>query len=174
MACGLPVIITGVGPALDYASDKTAYLVAFWLGADDEVVPADRVKLLTLLAGLNRLSTGGMASGVLPVTPPLTRPAGDLSPGRGENQRPEPQAASALRAGSALVSRPHPRNDRRFSMPAIPPREPEDVPAAYVVRCACVPSPDGKKGAAVVDHVRLFPIRPGVRWAYDSSRNAAE
>ena len=27
-------------------------------------------------------------------------------------------------------------------------------------------SPDGKKGATVVDHIRLFPIRPGVRWAY--------
>ena len=27
MACGLPVIITGAGPALDYASDKTAYLI---------------------------------------------------------------------------------------------------------------------------------------------------
>ena len=27
MACGLPVIITGAGPALDYASDKTAYFI---------------------------------------------------------------------------------------------------------------------------------------------------
>jgi glycosyltransferase involved in cell wall biosynthesis len=27
MACGLPVIITGAGPALDYASDQTAYLI---------------------------------------------------------------------------------------------------------------------------------------------------
>ena len=27
MACGLPVVITGAGPALDYASDKTAYLI---------------------------------------------------------------------------------------------------------------------------------------------------
>jgi tetratricopeptide (TPR) repeat protein len=42
----------------------------------------------------------------------------------------------------------------------------QDAPAAYVVRCACAPSPDGKKGATVVDHVRLFPILPGVRWAY--------
>ena len=27
MACGLPVVITGAGPALDYASDKTPYLI---------------------------------------------------------------------------------------------------------------------------------------------------
>ena len=28
MACGLPVIVTGAGPVLDYASDKTAYLIS--------------------------------------------------------------------------------------------------------------------------------------------------
>lgn len=38
-------------------------------------------------------------------------------------------------------------------------------PAAYVVRCACDPDPDGG-GATVVDHVRLFPLRDDVRWAY--------
>jgi glycosyltransferase involved in cell wall biosynthesis len=27
MACGLPVIVTGAGPALDYASDETSYLI---------------------------------------------------------------------------------------------------------------------------------------------------
>ena len=27
MACGLPVIVTGAGPALDYASDETAFLI---------------------------------------------------------------------------------------------------------------------------------------------------
>ena len=27
MACGLPVIVTGAGPALDYATDETAYLI---------------------------------------------------------------------------------------------------------------------------------------------------
>jgi tetratricopeptide (TPR) repeat protein len=42
----------------------------------------------------------------------------------------------------------------------------DDGATAYVVRCACAPSPDGKKGATVVDHLRLFPIRHGVRWAY--------
>ena len=36
--------------------------------------------------------------------------------------------------------------------------------AAYVVRCACDPSPDGSGGETVVDHVRLFPLRDDVRW----------
>ena len=27
MACGLPVIVTGAGPALDYATDETAFLI---------------------------------------------------------------------------------------------------------------------------------------------------
>jgi glycosyltransferase involved in cell wall biosynthesis/tetratricopeptide (TPR) repeat protein len=37
-------------------------------------------------------------------------------------------------------------------------------PAAYVVRCAC---DDGRGGSpTVVDHVRLFPLRPDVRWTY--------
>ena len=38
--------------------------------------------------------------------------------------------------------------------------------AAYVMRCACPPGPEGIRGGTVVDHVRLFPIRPGVRWTY--------
>ena len=31
--------------------------------------------------------------------------------------------------------------------------------AAYVVRCACDPGPDGTGGDTVVDHIRLFPLR---------------
>ena len=38
--------------------------------------------------------------------------------------------------------------------------------AAYVVRCACDPGPDGTGGETVVDHVRLFPLRDDVRWTY--------
>jgi len=38
-------------------------------------------------------------------------------------------------------------------------------PAAYVVRCACDPDERGG-GRTVVDHVRLFPLRDDVRWAY--------
>ena len=32
--------------------------------------------------------------------------------------------------------------------------------------CACDPAPDGTGGDTVVDHIRLFPLRPGVRWTY--------
>jgi glycosyltransferase involved in cell wall biosynthesis len=46
------------------------------------------------------------------------------------------------------------------------PRPPEDCPAAYVVRCACDPAPDGTGRETVVDHIRLFPLRPSVRWTY--------
>ncbi len=38
--------------------------------------------------------------------------------------------------------------------------------AAYVVRCACDPGSDGSGGSTVVDHIRLFPLRPDVRWSY--------
>ena len=38
--------------------------------------------------------------------------------------------------------------------------------AAYVVRCACDPAPDGTGGDTVVDHIRLFPLRPNVPWTY--------
>jgi glycosyltransferase involved in cell wall biosynthesis len=37
---------------------------------------------------------------------------------------------------------------------------------AFVVRCACDPSPDGTGGETVVDHIRLFPRRSDVRWTY--------
>jgi len=38
--------------------------------------------------------------------------------------------------------------------------------ACYVVRCKCDPSPDGSGGETVVDHIRLFPLRDGIRWTY--------
>jgi tetratricopeptide (TPR) repeat protein len=38
--------------------------------------------------------------------------------------------------------------------------------AAYVVRCACDPGPNGDGGQTVVDHIRLFPLREDVRWTY--------
>jgi glycosyltransferase involved in cell wall biosynthesis len=43
---------------------------------------------------------------------------------------------------------------------------PPDELTAFVIRCACDPSPDGSGGNTVVDHVRLFPIRDDVRWTY--------
>ena len=38
--------------------------------------------------------------------------------------------------------------------------------AAMSCACACDPSPDGTGGDTVVDHIRLFPIRPDIRWTY--------
>ncbi len=38
--------------------------------------------------------------------------------------------------------------------------------AGYVVKCACDPGADGSGGETVVDHIRLFPLRPDVRWTY--------
>ncbi len=38
--------------------------------------------------------------------------------------------------------------------------------AAHVVQCACDPGADGSGGETVVDHIRLFPLRPRIRWTY--------
>ncbi len=38
--------------------------------------------------------------------------------------------------------------------------------AAHVVRCSCDPGPNGDGGQKLVDHIRLFPMREGVRWTY--------
>ena len=38
--------------------------------------------------------------------------------------------------------------------------------AAFVVYCACDPGADGGGGETVVDHIRLFPLRPEIRWTY--------
>jgi len=40
-----------------------------------------------------------------------------------------------------------------------------DNTTAYVVRCACDPDPMDRWNT-VVDHIRLFPLRPEVRWTY--------
>lgn len=37
------------------------------------------------------------------------------------------------------------------------------TPSAYLMRCSCDPGPDGS-GGAVVDHIRLFPLRADIRW----------
>ena len=42
----------------------------------------------------------------------------------------------------------------------------------YVVHCACDPGPDGTGGETVVDHIRLFPLRP--RCSVDLSRPRAD
>ena len=68
----------------------------------------------------------------------------------------------ARRGGSPDPARGRPEVSRLASGP----RHLDDGPIAYVMRCACPPGPDGTRGGTVVDHVRLFPIRPGVRWTY--------
>jgi len=39
----------------------------------------------------------------------------------------------------------------------------ESSDSAYLVRCVCDSAPSGS-GGAVVDHIRLFPLREGIRW----------
>ena len=43
---------------------------------------------------------------------------------------------------------------------------PTPPPVAYVLDCACDPGPGGSGGRTVVNHIRLFPRLPGVRWTY--------
>jgi Glycosyl transferase family 2 len=52
--------------ALSYATGD--YI--FWLNADDVVRPAERVKLLALLAGLRRPTMGHAAGAMPPLSPP--------------------------------------------------------------------------------------------------------
>jgi tetratricopeptide (TPR) repeat protein len=56
--------------------------------------------------------------------------------------------------------------DQRKKLETILKRLRKGEAAAYVVRCACDPGPDGSGGDTVVDHIRLFPLREGVRWTY--------
>ena len=55
---------------------------------------------------------------------------------------------------------------QREKLRALIDRLDRDRPTAYVVRCACDPGADGSGGRTVVDHIRLFPLRDGVRWTY--------
>jgi glycosyltransferase involved in cell wall biosynthesis len=68
-----------------------------------------------------------------------------------------------------------PDRDRARTEPRPPgaPRRPgttcppeEENPAAYVARRARDPGEDGSGGKTVVDHIRLFPLRPDDRWTY--------
>jgi glycosyltransferase involved in cell wall biosynthesis len=123
---------------------------AFWLDADDVVEPKQRDKLVALLAGLKR-STSAPCSGI------ACSSAGPTAP---------PPAINAC--GSAGSTPPNPPFARGGKGPlGSAGREEVGVSAAaYVVRCACDPSPDGTGGDTVVDHIRLFPLRDDVRWTY--------
>jgi glycosyltransferase involved in cell wall biosynthesis len=56
--------------------------------------------------------------------------------------------------------------DQRETLIALLGRLEPRSPDAYVVRCSCDPGADGSGGQTVVDHIRLFPLRPDVRWTY--------
>jgi hypothetical protein len=97
------------------------------------------------------------------MTPPSMPP--EVCPARTEPRLPE---VPALGAGLTTPPSMRPEVCRARTEPRPPDtgRPPEERPAAYVVRCACAPGLDGTKGGTVVDHVRLFRLRPGVRWTY--------
>ena len=56
--------------------------------------------------------------------------------------------------------------DERVKLVALLDGLPPGGATAHVVQCACDPGADGSGGETVVDHIRLFPLRPDVRWAY--------
>ena len=130
--------------ALDHATGD----YAFWLDADDVIEPEQREKLIALLEGLEPLET-----------PARTEPR---PPGRDMPARTEPSPS-----GHEMPARTEPRPPGQEMPARTEPRPPlEKTRAAYVVRCACDPGADGSGGETVVDHIRLFPLRPDVRWTY--------
>jgi glycosyltransferase involved in cell wall biosynthesis len=138
---------------------------AFWLDADDVIEPEQREKLVALLAGLTRPMSppcSGIACGSAGSTPlpPAINACGSAG------STPLPPAINAC--GSAGSTPPDPPFARGGKGPlGLAGREEKGVStAAYVVRCACDPSPDGTGGDTVVDHIRLFPLRDDVRWTY--------
>jgi len=111
------------------------------------IEPVQRGKLVALLEGLEPPSRGRAGSR-----------SGD--PGQAEERDglgtapSHPAAPSGSAAPSSALRAPSPRGAKGTE------------PAAYVVRCACDPGADGSGGETVVDHIRLFPLRPDVRWTY--------
>jgi glycosyltransferase involved in cell wall biosynthesis len=143
---------------------------AFWLDADDVVEPREREKLMTVLGSLRRFRDGADSTcidGCAGAQPPSPLPSprrgeGDrLTLPRGPETRPgfsDPRLGGLLRAQSSGDTGP--ALDPERLGPA------DNTPTAFVVRCACDPSPDGTGGETVVDHIRLFPLRADVRWTY--------
>jgi tetratricopeptide (TPR) repeat protein len=113
---------------------------AIWFDADDLVDPRNHVELEQLFDQLPAPRAGRGAAHVGLLAEVFATQRGD-----------PPMADTAING----------RSESPFALPAR-----FDEAAAWVVRCACDPSPDGGGGNTVVDHVRLFPIRDGVRWTY--------
>jgi glycosyltransferase involved in cell wall biosynthesis/Flp pilus assembly protein TadD len=157
---------------------------AFWLDADDVVEPAEREKLRALLGGLAGPSVCSAAA-----TPHTEARSPDLGPAayrvvRGSHDpAPDPTDRSSVceesfgdggsgdpeatvRGQETLAQQSQETRAQRAAAARSEARSPDDGPTAFVMRCACPPGPEGTRGGTVVDHVRLFPIRPGVRWTY--------
>jgi glycosyltransferase involved in cell wall biosynthesis len=79
---------------------------------------------------------------------------------------PQREKLRALLHGLGRPPRPALAAHAEGSAARAKPRAPQVCPAAYVVRCACDPAPDGTGGETIVDHIRLFPLRSDVRWTY--------
>ena len=146
----------------DFAVARNAALAratgdyAFWLDADDVVDPPEREKLRKLLDGLPGGRGGGRGSpvGLARTLDPPNELSEGLPSGRGGGRGSPVGLARTL----------DPPYDRRTLGTAH--SHDMDGPAAYVVRCSCDPGPNGDSGQTVVDHIRLFPVREGVRWSY--------
>jgi glycosyltransferase involved in cell wall biosynthesis len=159
---------------------------AFWLDADDVVEPLEREKLVALLDSLEGAAPSRSAPAPVVEFPGVREiPREGEAPTEPELDLPRAPGNARLTRRFALPESGLPRDSgnarltRRFALPEsgltpVPAtvaahtevRPPEDRRAAYVVRCACDPSPDGTGGDTVVDHIRLFPIRNDLRWTY--------
>jgi glycosyltransferase involved in cell wall biosynthesis len=149
---------------------------AFWLDADDVVEPREREKLVALLGSLRRFRDGADSTcidGCAGAQPPSPLP----SPRRGEGDRltfprgPETRPGSSDRRLGGLMraqssGETEPALDRARLGPA------DNTPTAFVVRCACDPSPDGTGGETVVDHIQA--VSATSRRSMDLSRSRAD
>ena len=88
--------------------------------------------------------------------PPHSKEAGD--PGQARTGIHQQDAATTSSQSGA-----RPPHSKEAGAPGQALIENHRLNAAYVVRCACDPSPDGTGGETVVDHIRLFPLRDDVR-----------
>jgi glycosyltransferase involved in cell wall biosynthesis len=139
---------------------------AFWLDADDVVEPREREKLVALLASLRRLR-GAANSTCIDGSAEAQAPSPLPSPRRGEGDRLALPTGTVARSGVSSGDLRVPEGQaREHALDRAPLGSADNTPTAYVVRCACDPSPDGAGGETVVDHVRLFPLRADVRWTY--------
>ncbi len=139
---------------------------AFWLDADDVIEPVEREKLRALLAGLRRASGTArpcVGSGDLTVrhSGQVMRPAPNAGPfPSGEHAGAADEPGFGAGSPSPALRAPSPRGGEGDWVSRTP------YAAAYVVRCACDPSTDRTAGKTVVDQVRLFTLRDGVRSTY--------